>query len=279
MKIYDYTSGTCITEQDFITVLDDFLLNTITGWTRIEKVSDLSSDRDYAWKSPGETPADNGDIYIRFRGYSDNVYLYGYGVYVSSASYADQMYDVSYTYMPTNGLPFKYWLYGDRNFVCVIILNNSTGNTHTVYAGLIRSYYVPVTDPLPLLIRGNTSADYPWTDATNSRAYMFNCVSSGVAVNVSYNWSTLLGNDVGVRSSAAILFPVMLMNRNAGAYEVRGEPYGVYQVNGFRVGPMSALITASGIFVVFRQGGSSYTDRTYAFGPVAPVSEETTFTV
>lgn len=270
MKIYDYTSGYCTTEQDFITILDTFLVSTITGWTRVEAITDLPSDRDYAWMSTGETPENNGNIFIRIRGYNNNIYMYGYGIYISSVSYADEMYNASYTYLPTNGYPIKYWVFGDKNFVCFTILNTSTMTTHTGYCGLIRSYYVPATDPLPLLIRGHATDSNSWS--SSAYAYMFNATTSGVQSYTGYNWSTLLTNDYGTRNTDLVLLPIMLDNTNTGAHEVRGEPYGVFQVNANRIGTMAPIVTASGIFIAFRHGASSYVDRTYAYGPVATAS-------
>lgn len=265
MKIYSYTYGTCLTEQDLVTVIDDFLLNTVGGWTRIEKVSDTASNRDYAWKSPGENP-ERGEIYIRIRAQSDNLYNYGYGVYVNSGTYGHELYNASYTYVSTSGYPFKYWIYGDKDFVCYNIYNTSAGYVFTGYLGFIKSYYIPATDRVPLLVKGTPSYAYTWPYSTSCN-YMYN-TTSGATGFLAYNqYTNYLVYDTGRRSGGATLVPIPLYNSTAGAKEVRGEPNGVYQIHGMHSGNIAPLSTASGIFICFKQNNSDTV--AYAYGPVS----------
>ena len=262
MKIYEYTYGTAETEQDFVTYLDTFLVSTI-GWTRIDTISDISSNRDYAWKSVGESPSEyTRNIFIRVRAESNNIYSYGYGSYSSG----HEIYNASYTYVPTTGQPFRYWIYGDKDFVCFIILNGSDSQTYASYLGYIRSYYVPDTDPHPLLIRGQASSTYAWT--SNSFSYMYGPTSSGVLKYDGYNqYTTTLSYDVQTRAAGITMLPVILYSANGGSYEVRGEPNGVYQTNGNFTGSVAPLTSASGVFLAFKSAGA--VEKTYLYGPVA----------
>ncbi|KKL99772.1 hypothetical protein LCGC14_1811060, partial [marine sediment metagenome] len=85
LEIYSFDVGVVADEQLLVTAIDTFLTSTIGGWTRIETVADdPGNNRDYAWSSPGELPDYYDTIYIRMRGQSDKLYLYGYGWYTDS---------------------------------------------------------------------------------------------------------------------------------------------------------------------------------------------------
>ena len=266
MKIYDYTYGVAQTEQDFVNYVDDFLTSTIGGWTRIDTISDTSSNRDFVWKSTGESPDDYDDIYIRIRGQT-YLYVYGYGVYEDSSTYWQELYNATYSYINCGSTPFRYWMWGDKDFVAFTVLN-SDGNTYTGYLGFIESAYIPETDSRPLLIKGHAASTYYWTTGgSNDTQLMHSPTSSGVEAYEGYQWSTLLSYDQGRRETKLLLMPVVLKCEIAGHEEVRGRPNGVYQINDARAPKVAPITSASGVFLAFRQGTS--TTNTYAYGPVA----------
>ncbi len=267
MDIYTYNYGTAATEQDFITDINTFLTVTIGEWELYDTVSDTASDRDYVWKSAGEDPDNYREIYIRMRAESNNVYVYGYGSWTSDSVYGQELYNASYSYLPTNGYAFRYWMFGNKDFVCFTILNSTTGYTHTGYLGLIESSYTPDIDPYPILCRGHRTHYYTWH--TSNYQYMHAPVASGSQQYFSYNWDTTLDYDLGIRESKLLFMPVVLRNSTASNNEVRGRPYGVYQVQDGRAPKIAPITSASGVFLCFRDGSQSYTDRTYAYGPVA----------
>lgn len=267
MDIYEYDYGTCQTEQDFATALNTFLVTTIGDWELYDTVSDTSSNRDYVWKSPGEDPDNYREIFIRVRTQSDNIYSYGYGSWTSAAVYGQELHSFIYSYTSTNAKAFKYWMYGNKDFVCFTILNSNDGYTYTSYLGLIESSYVPEDDPYPLLARGHRTSDHTWH--ASGYNYMHAPVASGSQQYFSINWDTLLDNEFGLRSNDLLFMPVILRNSTASNNEVRGRPYGVYQVDDRNAPKLSPIVTASGVFLCFKHGSVSYTDRTYAYGPVA----------
>lgn len=267
MEIYSYTYGTCQTEQDFVTDVNTFLTTTMGTWELFETISDTSSNRDYAWKSEGEDPDNYRDIYIRMRAESNNIYLYAYGLYESSTVNWQELYSSSYSYLPTDGYAFRYWMFGNKDFVCFTILNSDDGYTYTGYLGLIESSYTPNDDDLPILCKGHSSNSYTWH--SNGHHYMHAPVASGEQQYFSYNWGSILNNDIGIRNTKLQFFPVVLRNSTASNNEVRGRPFGVYQVSGQRAPTVAPITSASGVFLCFRDGTTSYTDRTYAYGPVA----------
>lgn len=270
MEIYSYTYGLVQTEQDFINDLDTFLTATIGGWTKIDTVSDTSTDRDFVWFSEGEDPANYRGIFIRARGYSNLLYLYGYGSWTDSGTYGHELHNPTYSYLDVGGTPIKYWMWGNKDFVAFSLMNttNTAGSTFTGYMGLIESTYVPETDPYPLLIRGHSSEDYTWWYGSG-QLLMHAPTASGEKQYEGYNWDPVLDYDMGRRETKLLLLPVVLKCEQAGDNEVRGRPFGVYQINDARAPKIAPITSASGVFLVFRDGDPAQTNRTYAYGPVA----------
>lgn len=268
MKIYEYTYGLVTTEQDFIEEVDSFLTSTVGGWSRIGTISDTSSDRDFVWMSPGEDPDNYRGVFIRLRGYNNNIYTYGYGSWTDGVTYGHELYNSTYSYLAVGSYPLRYWMWGDKDFVAFAIINGSTGNTYTGYLGLIESTYVPETDPLPLLIRGHSSEDYTWSDGSG-QLLMHGTVASGEVAVKGYDWNSILTYDRGARETKLLLLPVVLKCEQASNHEVRGRPKGVYQVNDARAPKIAPITSASGVFLIFRDGDSGQSNQTYAYGPVA----------
>lgn len=268
MKVYDYTSGTVRMEQDLVLALDDFLVNDI-GWTQVERVSDTTSNRDYAWSSPGEDDwvAEGGDpVYIRLRGQSNYLYCYGYRTYTDSTTNTFELYSSTYTRVYLSDDWFDYWFYGDKNFVCGIINKTSIDEPVIFYLGLIESYYDIGRDDYPLLVKGSYTDTSSWNYTTY--AYMHNCTNSGAADYDGVDWWTYLQYDRGIISpSSLVMFPVVLVNETGGQEEIRGEPRGVYQVNGDRLPIFGVVSTVSGVFITAKADNNA--QRCYAYGPVA----------
>ena len=265
MDIYTYDYGVCQSEEDFVTALNTFLVTTIGEWVLYDTVSDTASNRDYVWMSLGEDPDNYRAIFIRVKATGGLVDCYGYGSWTSDSVYGQELHSGIYSYTDTGGYPFKYWMYGNKDFVCFTIFNND-GNTYTSYLGLIESSYVPEDDPYPLLARGHRTNNHTWTNGYN---YMHAPVASGAQLYHSINWDSLLDIDYGVRSNSLLLMPVVLANDTASNNEVRGRPYGVFQVDDKNAPKLAPIVTASGVFLCFRHGTVSSTDKTYAYGPVA----------
>lgn len=266
---YYYAHGRCETEQDAVVALDDFLTNTVGGWTRIDTVTDISSDRDYVWSSPGtsEWVSLGGDpIYIRMRGYNDELICSGYRTYTDSLTYTFQILHDNDTHVDLSSYWFRYWFFGDESFVCCVFLDEYSDAPVSCYMGLIRSYYDIERDDYPLLIKGMASQSYSWTYYEST--YMHDCTTSGQSAHENMDWWNILQYDLGVRSGdAMVMLPVVIVNQTTGEQEMRGEPFGVFQINGKRVGTMDAIATASGVYITAKfSNNNSYCN---AFGPVA----------
>lgn len=97
---------------------------------------------------------------------------------------------------------------------------------------------------------------------------MHNCTNSGQQWHENMYWWTYLQYDTGTAlPGCLVMLPVILVSRNASNTEMRGEPYGVYQINGNRVANVGALATPSGVFLAMRH--DSDFNNSNAFGPVA----------
>jgi hypothetical protein len=270
MRIYSYTNGVASSVQDFISKADIFLTATIGGWTRIRTISDIGTNRDFVWSSPGEDTS-RGYIYIRMRGQSDNIYNYGYGSYGGDGTYGHELFDSSNTYVAA-APAFRYWMFGDKNFICYIILNPSSLVPHEGYLGFIRSYYLPETDRVPLYIRGQTVATNSWT-STTPQGYMHAATGSGQIAVKGYSYYTDYSiADWSLRVSTVNLIPIPIYSDvTASGKEVRGELFGIFHVNGNRVARVGYITTASGIFLTFTNNSAVAT--TYAYGPISAYQE------
>jgi hypothetical protein len=265
MKVYDYTHGVALTEQDFVSKADTFLVSTL-GWTRIDTVSDSSSDRDYVWYSEGEDPENYRGIYIRMQGYANAIYNKGYGSYTKSDTYGHELYNASYSYVNCGSSALRYWMFGDKDFICYIIMGSGEVSI-CGYLGLINSYYLPATDPHPLLIKGNTSSSYSWNTAPCT--YMYDTASGSALFGVYDAYTDALYHDVCYRASGYTMLPPVLYNNAGGKKEVRGEPKGVYQVNGNIAPHVGPIVTSSGVFLCLRCGLGS---GAFVYGPIANVN-------
>jgi len=274
MEVYRYRTGVVDTEQDLVTELDTFLTSYIGGWTRVETISDTASDRDYAWSSEGEDGRDTGveganPIVIRARGNSNYIYHWTYGTYVNSSTNTFEIYDATYTRTGSGSNAFRYWMFGNKSFVCYI-LEDTPGYNYMTYLGLIESFYIPETDPLPIANRSQYQASYGLT-AGNTRCAMHSVTTSGLNWYEAIDWYTnFLQNDIGNRSNNLFMLPVLLRCDDASSspdYEARGSFYGVYHANGTRLGNPGVVTTASGVFMAFKINNSNSYCNLY--GPVA----------
>jgi hypothetical protein len=260
MEIYSYKNGIVTTEQDLVTEIDSFLTSDIGGWTRHVTVSDTASNRDYVFTSAGET-GDYDQIYIRFRAEANYLYFYGYITFVDVGDNSGEIYDASYTRFPTGATPFRYWLVGNKDFIQVHIMQ---AYYYMGYAGLIRSYYITETDNYPLLIRGMSGSSTTWNSSNTS--YMHNPTTSGEQAYKIYSaWDTYaVKYDIGLRSPEVLMLPLVAYSATVSQYEVRGEPYGVFQSNATYTAHGASMTTVSGSFLSFLIGTDAF-----IYGPVS----------
>lgn len=230
MPYYEY--GTVADEQELVGSLDTFLTSVIGTWTKIDTVTDTASDKDLVFHSPG-----NGqyrDIYLRFRGTGNYVYIYGYSLWIDSGTYDGELHNSLYTRVATGSNSINYWFFGDIDYVWVVVQDVVTGTYCSGHGGLIDSYYDAADDDYPLVVIGCAADYYPLT--STNRAYMYSALSSGTAVNhIAYNTHTSLlayGDPSDRDSNIEAHTPFIMYNTIAGHKEIRGELKGALYFSG-----------------------------------------------
>jgi hypothetical protein len=267
MELYSYKYGLATTEQNLLLALDDFLTVDL-NWTKIDTITDTTSDRNYVWRSNGSRTWKNAGgepITIHVRAYNDEWICAGYRTYINSTTYTFQLYNNPNTHVDLSESVLRYWFYGNDDFVCCLIHDPTTGEPVVAYLGLIRSYYDAGRDDYPMLIKGSRYQYYSWYD--NENAYMHNCTTSGAQTFESVSWWNFLQYEQRVRHGCHLMMPLVLVNQNSSNQEMRGEPYGVYQVNGDLLPMYGAISTASGVYLTIKF--DSQGSECNAFGPVA----------
>ncbi len=229
MPYYDY--GTATDEQDLVGQLDTFLTSTIGTWVKIDTVTDDATTKDLVFRSPGG--GDYRQIYLRFRGNSNYVYIYGYSGWISSGDNDGELYSSIYTRVGTGSGSINYWFFGDINYVW-IVLEDSGGNYTAGHGGLLDSYHSPTEDDLPLAVVGCVNNTYSMT-GTN-RTYMYSALASGTNImHKAYNTHTplLAYGDPSDRNAAVEAHtPFIIYNDVVGHKEVRGELRGALYFSG-----------------------------------------------
>lgn len=272
MEVYRYRTGVVSTEQEFVGEMHTFLTSYIGGWTRIEVVTDDATTKDYVWSSEGEDDRDTeiagaDPIIIRARANSNFIYQYTYGTYISSVSNTFEIYNASFTRTGSGADSFRYWMFGNKNFICYIIQDTAV-DIYVGYMGLIESFYVPETDPLPIANRAQSAYYYP-LDGVSTYCAMHSVTTSGLVYYKTPSlYATTFVHDVSNRSSNIFMLPTLLYcDTSAPDYECRGSFYGIYGASGSRLGNPSVVTTASGVFMSFRL----YNNVAYCnvYGPIA----------
>ena len=225
-----YDSGTATDEQDLVGVIHTFLTSTIGGWTRIGIITDTASDKDYVYFSNGEVPGLYRDMYIRVRGYSNYVYLYGYS-YWSAGSNDGELHNASYSLISVGSSSIDYWFFGDRDHFWIVAKNGS--DYYYGGAGYLDSYYSPSDNDFPLAVIGHSSISYGLADSTKTVGY--SAVTSGTNVilkaeNTQTNLTAF--GDPNLRDGSQAHTPAVMYCSTAGHQEVQGELRGVLMFSG-----------------------------------------------
>lgn len=259
MTTINYTNGTASNEQDLITVLDTFLTGTC-GWTKIGTTTDTSSDRDYTYKSVGSVSGKYRDLYLRFRGYNNTLYIYTYTAWFSSSVKSDEI-SVN---APTGSSYLNYWFFGNQDWVWVLFAN---AGIYSCFGGYIDSFYDENDDDLPVAVVGQSSSSTAL--AGGSRIYMYNpfFISSGTnTVCTSFFPSTLLSyGSPNSRDASIANYPVTVIRATTYS-EVMGTLPGILYFYG-------SVLTSGSWYTVSGTTDKFFIQRTsdtncYGFGPI-----------
>jgi hypothetical protein len=261
-----YETSTATDEQELALKLKTFLVNECS-WTLLDTVTESASDKDYVFFIQGTQG--RRDLYIRFRGYSNYLYVFGYTHWVDSGTYSDQMHNTTNSRAAASASPLTYWFIGNATRVIVIIKSGTA--YHSMYAGHITSYYSTDYDDLPLCIIGHTSES---SSLTSARALMYVPFTLASGTSDYYHSSSDIITTVlqygspNVRDASIAMFPAVMYCDTAGYYEARGELDGWHWASGAGVAS-ETFITISGTsdkFLVIKHASSN--TNTYCYGPI-----------
>jgi hypothetical protein len=265
MTSINFLKGTAATEQLLVTDLDTFLTGTC-GWSRIGTISDTVTDRDYVFFSRGSVVGKYRDIYVRVRGNGDAIWLWGYTRW-SSVSNSDET-PTADNNTATGTALIAYWMFGNQDWFWLVIKNNSTAEYRSMFGGYIDTFYPPEEDDLPLAIVSHRYASTNFSGSSRIKMYVPFNVSSGTAENFSgYDASTLLSyGSPNIRNASLANYPVVVVNANATAPEVRGVLPGVLGFYGSTLTTGTWYIVSGTEDKFFRQ---KYSDAVcYGYGPI-----------
>jgi hypothetical protein len=263
-----YATGTATTEQDIIDAIDTFLTSTIGDWTLQGTITDDANDNDRVYFSRGSNPGRYQDLYVRWRGYSNYIYVYGYSRWNGPADYSDEVHNSSNTRMAVGGTNMEYHLFGTSDYLWVVVKNSSDGYYYSSFGGYIVSYYEDADDTLPLAIIGQNGSS---TDYSSSRCYMYYPVVSGSSgiykSHVDSHNNLLVYGDPNARDGSQATVPFVMYCDTSGYKEVRGELPGTLRFSGVSLAAADWVTLSGTASKFFIQKYDN--DSCYGYGPVA----------
>ncbi|MCK5021498.1 MAG: hypothetical protein KAS32_31085 [Candidatus Peribacteraceae bacterium] len=273
-NLIEYIKGSATTEQDLVLALEDFMINVLTGWSVVDKNTDTASDRDYIFYSRGVEVGKYRDLYIRWRGYDDNLDIYGYQRWVDSGDYDAELNDVSGSRVNCGSGPFTYWIFGDNDGVWVIIKSGST--FYHAYGGYLETYFCDSDDDIPLCIVGQPY-DSTFFDSNSLLAYGPPTAASGT--NTSYSVSATIFNNYltygepNQRDGSTAHIPVVMVHTTiTSQYELRGELKHALWFAGESISSEDWITISGTDYKYFINKYDS--TKTLGFGPVSTTSGE-----
>lgn len=236
-----YEAGICTNAVDLLAKVQAFLLNA--QWILIETQSGASEIR--VFRSPQPIYTDQATIVIEAVGGTINLYgfpgassamTWAYGTALAAQpaiGVGMDLFGAGQTVLTISAMFNHYWIMADNyRFLLLVDTNQMAG-----YAGFIDTYYEPIDDPYPLLIKGMASSLLAW--GTEGQGCMMYSPVTNVPANFSLyepSWNvgalTLEAVQPGVRNGTPSNFAIKPnLGITLGANtEIRGTPRGVYRV-------------------------------------------------
>jgi len=273
-NLIEYITGVATTEQDLVLALEDFMLNVLSGWSVIDKNTDTASDRDYIFYSQGTEPGKYRDLYIRWRGYSNYLDVYGYQRWVNSGDYDAEMYSTSYTRVYCGAGPITYWIFGDADGVWIMMKDGS--NYYSAFGGYLETYYCDDADDLPTFVVGQTSVS-SFFDSSRCLGYSPPSTTSGnytiYITNKSIYNEFLTYGEPNQRDGSVAHIPVVMYHTSTNAEkEVRGELRHCLWFGGNSISSEDWITISGTTYKYFIHKYSA--DEACGFGPVLTTSGE-----
>lgn len=277
---FTLVSGTYTDEQDLLSELDFFIVNTIGGWTRVKTIADTATDKNIAYYSDGSVPGDYDRFWLRIQAASNQLRFYGMSYFdagseTGSDTFGGTNQQTPLTVSTSSGI---YWLAANEDSVHVLIERSSDSLSLHGGFGLFSTYHTSSLDPKPFYVFGQASLDSTFVDnrlqAYGPRSWGsdYNTTFSGTIRN--YNAAHPTHLQYGAPNPRSgylkLVEPVFYAAATFGALEVRGEVSGLYMCGG--LGATTGAVvevnfmapTVSGMYLMHRHSDT----YTWAIGPV-----------
>lgn len=271
-------SGTSSDEQGVAVGVNNALVH-VFGWEQHYEAGNTSGDRDWWYRSEGETPERYMTLYGRVEGTGDYINMYG-ATYVNegTGTASDQIFDNADHRIYTQGQAMDYWVVGNKDCVYVAIQRSSNTN-QLAGIGYFETLYDYEVDPYPLYVFGQQGDTSKFSDTDRLDAYL--CSAVMVAHGGGVSGGPFLGtiasgvsgpyrgqDNNGILSSSApspyddrytAIKPLFYRSSGNQYSEVRGMLPFLWQIYG-DVANTGAKITSSGVLY---DGGPEVTDSTF----------------
>lgn len=258
-------SGTAATEQDFITAVDNILVQAC-GWELVVKVTNTATNRDFWWRSEGEVSGKYMPMFCSLQGTTDLVILEG-ATYVTAAGVVSDLMNSAVEGRMSWPNQRDYWVAGSKDYVHIFARDASNSHRSGGF-GYLQTYYSKREDPYPVSVYGQSSATQ--TFAANNRVIAYTMQSLAMSMGDGAfgggflgtvgsgsanffradDFSTILQyNAPSIRDgrrSAFRIVPYLTNTVSLFTPEVRGEMPYLWQVWGAGLS-IGNIITASGI--------------------------------
>lgn len=237
---FTLVSGTHTTEQDLLTQLDFFLVNTVGGWVNHKVVTDVATDKNIVYYTDGSTPAEHDRLWVRVRANSNYLSFNGLSNFdTDTDTDFDQFGGTANENELTVSASGTYWFMANHDAVHILVDRASDGESFHGGFGRLSSYYTTSEDPKPLYIFGQTSA----SSFSTSRLAAYAPRSWGDKYNTTHSGSSseyLANHPAGITYGTPnprsgypkLVEPIFYSNELVGQKEVRGEVPGLYMCGG-----------------------------------------------
>jgi hypothetical protein len=275
---FTLVSGTFADEQQLLSELDFFMVNTIGGWTRVKTVADTPTDKNITYYTDGST---SGTVYdrfwIRLRATAGNLRFNGLSNFdVTTDTDYDQFGGTTSSTELLVSASGYYWLAANQDAVHVLV--DVGGFYYHGGFGQFISYHSPDYDPKPGYLFGQVTSLEPFSNGTRLAAYgphswgaHYSPTFSGTSriYEASHPTSIAYGTPNARTGEPKLIEPVFFTDASSGAYEVRGEVPGLYMCGGTGLSPGGVVnitkdpATVSGTYLIHKSSDT----YAWAIGP------------
>lgn len=277
---FTLVSGTYVDEQELLSELDFFMINTIGGWERVKVVADISTDKNIAYYTDGSEPGTYDRFWLRIRATADNLRFNGLSNFDATTDTDSDQFGGTSGNTELEGLTGSgiYWFAANKDAVHIVVERASDNVSLHGGFGHFLTCYTPVEDPKPFYVFGQPTSSY---DFSNTRLKAYQARSWGTSYQTTYSGLSVFftadhpaevsyGTPNPRQGSPKLIEPVFVNYSDATALEVRGQVPGLYMCGGLGLSPGGLVSiknmppTISGSYLIHKASDTV----AWALGPV-----------